>query len=177
MSCALTQDYNLDCRDNYGGLRTVFIMEFDNATAITATAGVVSGITKATGKLFRKYNLIAHTRESEDNLTTNRENGSITVKQSVKFPINKMTVAVRNEIMLLAKNRLLIVVLDENGTGWLFGKEYGLMLATAVGKSGKALADRNGFELAMMAANTEIIHHQNSGTNRVVVQAFMRIVM
>lgn len=146
MTCALTQGYNLDCRDIYGGVKEAYVAEFDNVT-LTVTAGKVSAITKATGKRFYKYKLIAHTGEGEDAVTASRESGTISVKQSVKFPINKMTTAVRNELLLLAKNRLLWVLIDENGTAWLYGKDYGLMLESASGKTGKELKDRNGYEL------------------------------
>lgn len=148
MACALTQGYNLDCRNSSGGVSAVYVMEKANATTVTITAGVVTAITKATTKRFYKYNLIAHTAEAEDAYTSSRENGTNMSKQSIKFPINKMTVAVRNEILLLAQNVLLMVIVDENGTGWLYGADYGMMLATAGGKTGKALADRNGYELA-----------------------------
>ena len=82
MACALTAGYNLDCRDSKGGVYTAYLMEFDNATTITAAAGVVTGITKVTGKLFRKYNLIAHTAEGEETFTGSRENGTTAFKQS-----------------------------------------------------------------------------------------------
>ena len=104
MSCALTQGYTLDCRLNYGGVAKVFIMEYDNATAITEASGVITAITKATSKLFREYKLIAHTAEADEAGTVNRENGTSMIKQSVKFPINKMTTSVRNEILLLARS-------------------------------------------------------------------------
>lgn len=148
MSCALTQGYNLDCRSNFGGVKEVYIMEFENATAITVTANVVTAITKVATKLFRKYNLVAHTAEADEAGSLSREAGTQSNKQSVKFPINKMTTSIRNEILLLAQNRLLIVIVDENGTGWLYGYEYGMMLATWAAKTGKVLSDRNGYELA-----------------------------
>lgn len=148
MACALTQGYNFDCRDNAGGIMTAYIMEKANATTITVAAGIVTGITKASAKRFWKYNLIAHTAEGEEALATSRENGTSANKQSLKFPLNKMTVAVRNELLLLAQNVLLIVIVDANGLGWLYGYEYGMMLATGTAKTGKALADRNGYELA-----------------------------
>lgn len=148
MACQLTQGYNLDCRLNYGGVSKVFIMEYDNASAITESAGVVTAITKVATKLFREYKLVAHTGEADEAGTLSRENGTSMVKQSVKFPVNKMTTSVRNEILLLAQNRLLIVVLDENGTAWLYGKDYGMMLDSFAAKTGKALGDRNGYELA-----------------------------
>lgn len=146
--CALTQGYLLDCRDGFGGVKVVYFMEYDNATTITQAAGIVTAIVKASAKKFFKYKLIAHTGEGEEALTASRENGTSTNKQTVKFPINKMTTAVRNELLLLAANRLLCVIVDENGNGLLYGAEYGLMIDTIGAKTGKMLADRNGYELA-----------------------------
>lgn len=155
MSCALTQGYTLDCADGFGGVKEVYVMELENASTITLTAGVVTTLTKATGKRFYKYQLVAHTAEGSDELTTNRETGGSEVAQSVKFPINKMSVAVRNELLLLAKNRLLVAVLDNNGTPWLYGREYGLTLNKATGKTGVNLSDRNGYELELSGKEKE----------------------
>ena len=156
MACALTQGYNLDCRDSYGGVNTVYVMAFGDATTITAAAGIVTAITKATAKRFWRYKLIAHTADGSESMKMSREAGTIEVEQSLKFPINKMTVAVRNELMLLAKNRLLFVYVDENGLGWLYGKDYGLMGETFEAKTGVQLADRNGYELAFMGKEKEL---------------------
>ena len=147
MACNLTQSYLLDCRLNYGGMKEVYIIEFDNVTSFTQTAGVVTAITKASGKTFRKYQLIAHTGEGDEALTASREMGTLSNKQTIKFPINKMTVAVRNELFLLAQNRLIFIFVDENSTNWMYGSDYGLTLTTASAKTGKVLADRNGYEL------------------------------
>lgn len=164
MACALTQGFNLDCRDSYGGVKEVYIMEFENASAITLTSGVVTAITKVTSKKFWKYNLIAHTGESEETLTSNRENGTSSVKQSVKFPMNKMSAAVRAELMLLAKNRLLIVVVDENGVGWLYGYGYGIMSTSFSAKTGKVLSDRNGYELTFEGDEKELAPSVDAST-------------
>jgi len=147
VACSLTQNYLLDCRLNYGGMKEVYIIEFDNVTAITQTGGVVTAITKASGKTFKKYQLIAHTGEGDEALTASREMGTLSNKQTIKFPINKMTTSVRNELFLLAQNRLIFVFVDENSTNWIYGSDYGLTLTTASAKTGKVLADRNGYEL------------------------------
>lgn len=146
MSCALTQGLNLDCRDNFGGVKDTWTIEMDNAT-LTVTAGKITAIANATGKRWYKYKLVSHTGEADDAMTNSRENGTQSSKQSLKFPINKMTTAVRNEILLLAQNRLFWIVQDNNDKYWLFGKDFGLMLASASAKTGKALGDRNGYEL------------------------------
>ncbi len=71
------------------------------------------------------------------------------VKQTVKFPINKMTTAVRNEILLLIQNKLMVVVVDNNAQGYLYGKDFGMMVNSGSAKTGKAIADRNGYEIAI----------------------------
>lgn len=147
MACALTQGYLLDCRGNYGGVKELYVIEYDNVTAFTLTLGIVTAITKASGKTFKKYQLIAHTAEIDEALTASREMGSLSIKQTVKFPINAMSTAIRNELLLLAQNRLLFVIKDENGINWMYGVNYGLMATTIAAKSGKLLADRNGYEL------------------------------
>jgi len=148
MACALTQSYNLDCRLNYGGVKECYVIELENISSITETAGVITAITKVATKVFRKYNLVAHTGEAEDNFSSSLEAGTSMSKQTVKFPVNKMTISVRNEIMLLAQNRLVWIIVDNNSTNWMYGREFGMTLATASGKTGKSLSDRNGFELA-----------------------------
>jgi len=152
MACAYTQDYVRSCEDSYGGVNVVYLMEYDNLAAgqssIAVTAGVVTGITKATGKKFRKYELVAHTAEGNEDMAHSREMGTTEVKQSLKFPINKMTVAVRNELMIGRQIRHLIVFVDENGSGWLYGYDYGLTMSTVGAKTGVKLADRNGYEIA-----------------------------
>lgn len=164
MACVLTQGYNLDCRDSYGGVKEIYIAESSSVTAITASAGVITAIDKTGTKVFYKYNLVAHTAEADQELTPSRENGTLTVKQTIKFPINKMTVAVRNELLLLAQNRLDIVVVDNNGVGWLFGEENGMMLAPTTAKTGRVLGDRNGFELTFESDEKTFAQQVNAAT-------------
>lgn len=149
MPCALTQGYNLDCMENAGGVKTIFVMEFENATTITPTAGLITTLTKATGKKFQKYNLEKETAEASEQMTVNRENHTKFVKQTIKFVFNKKSVSLRDEITLLAANRCLVVTLDNNGEYWLYGKDFGLNVATVDGKTGVKLGDRNGYELTL----------------------------
>jgi len=164
MACALTTGYNLDCRLNYGGVKEIYVIEFDNVTAVTETSGVVTGITKVSTKTFKKYNLIAHTAEGDEALTASREMGTLSNKQTIKFPINKMTTAVRNELFLLAQNRLMFVFVDENSTNWLYGRDYGLTLTTAAAKTGKVLADRNGYELVFEGDEKNLAYEVDDAT-------------
>lgn len=158
MSCALTQNYVLDCRDGKGGVKEFHIMEFENLASFTLTAGVVSALTKLTAKHFWKYAQVKQTSEADEALTPNEENGSIYSKQTVKIVLNKRQATVRNEIMLLGKNRLVIVEVDQNGNAWIYGITNGLMLGNSAAKSGKAFGDRNGYELVFEGFEPELAY-------------------
>jgi hypothetical protein len=160
MACALTQGYNLDCRDSFGGVKEVYLIEKANATTITETAGVVTGITKAAAKSFFLYNLIVNTADGTEEKTDSRENGTSEVKQTLTFPLNKMQAAVRNEILLLAKNRLLAVVVDQNGKGWLYGYDNGMMTTSVMAKTGTAKLDRNGYEITLEAPSEKELSYE-----------------
>lgn len=162
MPCALTQGFNLDCRYSFGGVKEIFVIEYENIASITEVASIITVITKVATKVFRKYNLIAHTAEADEAFAGNREMGTLANKQTIKFPINKLTTSVRNELMLLAQNRLVFVFVDENGTGWMYGREYGLMMDTTSTKTGKVLSDRNGYELSFSGDEKNLCNEVNS---------------
>ena len=156
MACALTQGFNLDCRDAVGGLKEVYIIELDNVASITEASGVVTAITKETGKRFWKYSLIRETSNAEETITGNEQNGTIFYAQKLDIIVNKRQVSVRNEILLLAKNHLTIVAVDNIGNAWLYGRVNGLMLNAGTSPSGTAWGDRNGYTLTFSGNETEL---------------------
>jgi len=156
MACVLTTDLNIDCRDSMGGLRNIYVMEFANAETITVTAGVVTAIEKALGKKFWKYQLPRETGVLSSPINPDEKNGSLFFTHEVKIAINKLTSQIRNEILLLAKNRLLIVGEDMNGVYWLVGRQGGMMVSGGNGGStGTAAGDRNGAELEFSGVEPE----------------------
>lgn len=147
MSCALTQSYQFACDTGIGGLKECYFIELENIVSYTESSGTLTAITKVTGTVFRKYQLVLETANFSEAITGNRQNGTLFYGQTGVVIINKQQVAVRNEIMLLAKNRLVAVVKDNNGTYRLYGREFGLMLQTGTADSGTAWGDRNGYTL------------------------------
>lgn len=147
MACALTQGYNLDCRDSLGGLKTIYIIELENVSSVAIASGTVTGITKLSSKRFWKYNLEMGTSNTAETITGSRENGTVFYAQAVTAVLNKQQSSVRNEIKLLAQNRLMVVAVDRNNNSWLYGYEFGLMLNAGDITSGTASGDRNGYSL------------------------------
>lgn len=162
MPCSLTQDFNLDCRDAIGGLKIVYFIETSNISAIVDASGVVTTITKATGKIFRKYALIRDTSNFTDTLTVSEANGTVFAAETLEVIINKMQANTRNEIMLLARTNLTAVVGDNSGKYFMLGREFGLVLATGTGATGTAWGDRNGYTLSFAGNERELAYEVSS---------------
>lgn len=155
MACALTQGYTLGCRDSAGGIVAVWLIEFDNVSGITKSAGNATAIAKANNGRFYKYNLERATGEWSETYNDSRENGTSFHAQSLDIVLNKMQATWSQEIKLLAQNRLIAVVQDRAGTYWLLGEESGLMREGGKAGSGKAGGDRNGYELKFTSENVD----------------------
>lgn len=151
MPCALTSNYTLDCRDSVGGLVEIYFIEAGNVSSITEASGVVTAITKASGKVFRKYEQDQDTAFFVENLNSNVQNGSLFYQQELTIVCNKMQTALRNELLLLNKNRLIAITKDANGVYWLLGKSRFLHATAGNGGSGTASGDRNGYTFTYTA--------------------------
>jgi len=147
MSCALTSGYSLACKDSSGGIVEIYFIEKGNVTAISESSGTVTGLTKAAGKRFWKYELPKETGFLTETITGNTQNGVIFYSSELKLVINRLTVAVRNEIRLLAQNTLIVVVKDNNDAFWLIGRKNGVDLTSGSMATGTAFGDRSGFDL------------------------------
>lgn len=156
MSCALTQDYSFGCDVGTGGLKEVYFIELENIDSVTESSGTLTAITKESGKVFRKYQLVLETANFEEGIVGNRQNGTIYYDQKGTIVLNKQQVAVRNEIMLLAKNNLVAVVKDNNDTYRLYGRVHGLKLETGSAATGTAWGDRNGYTLNFTGKEAEL---------------------
>jgi hypothetical protein len=82
-------------------------------------------------------------------LNASIENGSLYYTPEVTFTINKLQVAVRNELRLLARNRLLVIVQDNNNRYWVLGAANGLEATAGTAGTGTAFGDRSGYEMTL----------------------------
>jgi|SRR4051812_22229726 len=146
MACNLTQNMTIDCRDSIGGAKEILFIEFDNVTSMTEASGVVTAMVLASGKQFRRYVVPKETSFFTEALTANVQNGTNFYQQELTIVLNKMQANTRNEIQLLAQNRLIAIVLDLNGKYWLLGKEQAIDATGGDGGTGTAHGDRNGYQ-------------------------------
>jgi hypothetical protein len=163
-SCALTSSYSFGCDVGAGGLKELYLIELENVSSVTESSGTLTAITKAANKVFRKYQLVQDTASAEEALVGNQQNGTLFYDQKVTIVINKQNVSVRNEILLLAKNRLAIVCVDNNNTYRLYGWDQGLRLNEGNAGSGTAWGDRNGYTLTFVGKQRELAPFVNAAT-------------
>ena len=147
MACAITAGYTIDCRDSVGGIDAVFFGEFGNMT-ISDASGTVTGITKANGKRFWKFEVpTKSSATASSNPTGSTENGTLFFEQAVELPVNKRDATTRNIVTTLAKNKVIVVTKDKDGVYRMYGKEYGMYLGGSTGQTGTAPGDANGYTL------------------------------
>ena len=149
MPCALTQGYTLDCKDSIGGLTAVYFAPWEDLGTVTLAAGVVTTLTMDATKRFYKYDLVKESSNFAEAVTTNVQNGTVFYTQTLEVILNKLQVNTRNEILLLAKNRLAVIATDNNGDNWFLGLGYGLDLTGGGSATGTAFGDRSGYTLTL----------------------------
>ena len=155
MACAITSGYTLDCKDSTGGLVEVYFINKGDVSTMTEASGVITALTKATGKQFYKYELPKQTSSLTETITGSIENGTVFYAQELVIIVNKLTVAVRNQIKLLAQATLLAVGKDQNGRYWLIGYQNGIDLTTGTSGTGTAYGDRSGYSLTFTGAEPQ----------------------
>lgn len=162
MPCALTQGYNIDCKENIGGVRAVWFIGYGDVSAVSEASGVVTAITKVAGKSWYKYNLIRNTASWTETPTGDVANGTMFWSEELTIILNKLQANTRNEIQLLSRATVMSIVQDNNGKYWLVGKNNGLDLTTGSHTTGTASGDRNGYTLTFNGEEREMAVEVNT---------------
>lgn len=163
MPCVLTQGYTLDCKDSLGGIKTLWLINHANVTAVTEASGIVSAITKAATKVFYKYELVKNTGALTETITASVENGTVFYAQELSIVLNKLQANTRNEILLLAQSTLMAVVQDANDKYWLLGRVQGVDVTGGTAATGTAQGDRNGYALTFTGSEKQLAPEVTSG--------------
>lgn len=155
MACELTAGFELDCRDTWGGVKEVFLQQWEDfltGVVYDGTTGMIEDLPTAT--LFRiqcKKNTASMVSTPNAN-----ENGSVTYTTTVTFQLDEINNALRKEFELWGKNRLAVFVRTANDRILMCGREYGLMLTGGDFTTGTALGDFNGVNVVLSGEETSV---------------------
>jgi hypothetical protein len=151
MACELTAGFALDCKEGVGGIKAIFLQQladFQTGVTIDATSQEVDGL--PTVSLYQ-YTLPKHTGNFTEEVASSVENGTIFYTQTVTATFFKLTAARRKQLELVAKNRLVVFVQDNNDNIWLVGKVDGAEVTAASTSTGTAKGDLNGYTITFTA--------------------------
>lgn len=147
MACNLTAGIQLGCRDNTGGLATLWITDYTNVTSITSSTGDTITAISGTG-VFYEFQLIRTSSQLTETVNASLENGTVFYQGEIVTYFNKLGQDKRNILKTLAQSpRLAIVAEDNNGQYFYLGQTYGCFISAGTSVTGKALGDANGYNL------------------------------
>ena len=151
MSCALTTGFTLDCKDAIGGIKSVRFASLADWEA--QTPEYASGVVTVTpsGNAFWKYEQLKETSSLTETINSNVQNGTIYYTPEVVVVLSKLDTAKRNEIQLLAQNRLVAIIEtnDETPSYFVIGCTTGLEVSAGTSATGTAYADLQGYSITL----------------------------
>ncbi len=145
-----------DCSSNMGGIVEVLIAPFDDVTAVTVTNGVISAITMASTKKFKKYNFAKNTGSLTSTYNIDAASGVKYVTSDLLLQFNRMETTKRVEITALALGDLAVIVKDANGVYWYLGKDEPVNASAGDGQTGTARGDANRYTITLQDESLEM---------------------
>ena len=147
MACNLTAGIQLGCRDNTGGLATLWITDYTNVTSLTSNTGDTITAISGTGT-FYEFQLNRTSSQLTETVNASLENGTVFYQGEIVTYFNKLGQDKRNILKTLAQSqRLAIVAEDNNGQYFYLGQTYGCFISAGTSVTGKALGDANGYNM------------------------------
>lgn len=155
MACTLSSGRTEPCKDVVGGLRNVYIINFeathyDPTDDSSDTTLEIKGLSRvgasANNVQSYKFELKGNSSYTE-NLQASRENGTLAFEQVLELQLKKLTKESHKEIKALSFGRPHIIVEDYNGNLFLTGREHGMEVTGGTIVTGTAMSDMSGYTL------------------------------
>lgn len=151
MACDVTSGFQLGCRDNSGGIKSIYILS-GSVSSITDAAGAISDISGVGN--FYQFDLTKNTGDFAETPNPSLENGTVFYSQTVNAAFHKLQASVRNQVKVLAQNPDLKIVVETNngsedyvGSFFYIGRYRGATLTGGSGTTGTAFGDANQYAL------------------------------
>lgn len=150
-TCGIIGTIVRDCLSAVGGIKTIYVAEWNRVSSVVQNAsGQVTAITMVGGSTFLEYQIEKGVGNLSWPSAISKENGTTVYTQTLTIPINYATNAKDFKLKITGYNRLMIIVLDNNGDYRLMGLT-GANMTVGGGTTGTALGDKNGYTLTFVA--------------------------
>ena len=152
MSCDISAGRLEPCKNVQGGVKCLYIVNFEDITGITYLTGdnedvieVVAGSPNA-----YKYEVRGGTN-LEQSITSDRTAGTTFVTQTITAVLKKQDRTTHRQVKLLSWGRPRVIVQDYNNNFWLCGQDNGCDLTTGAISTGTAMGDASAYTLTLVA--------------------------
>lgn len=159
MACSQTlKGYTaLDCAPSKGGVKNIYIANFDDVTAVgiddASTAATVTGFTMASGTTWHKYTMRRNTASMTSTLNFDETVGVNYVSTDVVIRFNKLDTPQRIEMSALVLAETRVVVEDANGKFWLMGLNEPCVPSAGTAQTGTQKSDGSYYELTLQSSD------------------------
>ena len=149
MSCDISLGRIEPCKDSIGGLRSIYFVNWGDATGYTYDVTNTDVIDAVAGTpVAYKYDLKG-TSSFEQTITSSRENGTTYFEQSLNLTLKKLSIVDHKQIKLLSYGRPQVLVEDNNGNIFYCGLTKGMEVSGGTIVTGAAMGDMSGYTLTL----------------------------
>jgi hypothetical protein len=159
MACELTTGFTLGCLEGIGGVKEVFIAnyeDFETGIAYGGTDGEVDALPTAT---IYRYVPFRNSGSYIETVNKNLETGTLFFSQEVGWTFGKLNQEMRNEFLNVAKAKMIVFVRTNDDQILLVGAGEGSQLTAGTVQSGAQKADLMGYQVTTVAEDlTPAVH-------------------
>jgi hypothetical protein len=146
--CVLTQGRKKACREQVGGVKRIFVQDWNLVTG--KTYDVDGQLTDVAAVTVYQIDLPNGTAEFNQTLQSSRENGTVYYEQALTINLFGLSKEDRKGIQVMARMNLTIFVEDFNGNVFELGRDGGMDTNGGGVKTGKAKGDMSGYTIEWM---------------------------
>lgn len=139
----------LDCSASVGGIKEVYIVDYNAVSSVTDEDGIITEITMSGDVKFKQYQFRKETGSMTSTLNADEKTGVNYVTTELSLVFTKMENAKRIEMSALAVGQLAVIVKDSNGKYWYLGKEDYVSSSAGGATTGTAKTDQNAYTLTL----------------------------
>jgi hypothetical protein len=162
MSCDISRGKtSLACKNTISGIKAIYMANYDDysfTTESTASGHTLTGLGDLS--VVYKYELKNAGNTFDQNINSNRDNGTTLFEQVLNFVLTKVTKEMEFQIKMMAWGRPQIFVEMNTGQVFLMGKDHGCEISGKSGVGG-TLDSLNGYTLTATGTEQEPIFHLN----------------
>ena len=140
---------SLDCTTSLGGIKEVYIANYNDVEGVTITEDEIEEITMKEGTHFKKYQFRKQTGSMTSTLNVDETAGVNYVSTELSLVFTKMETAKRIEMSALAVGQLAVIVKDSNNKYWYLGYNDYVSSSAGGANTGTAKGDQNAYTLTL----------------------------